>query len=195
MKTIVWDIDDVLNDLMRSWFELCWKKEHAGSAIVYSDIRENPPHKFLGMDESDYLKSLDKFRLSSSAEEMNPHPVVLKWFEKYGANYRHIALTARPIKTVAPAVKWLMSHYGEWFQTISFVPSKRPDEHPGQPDRSKSDFLAWLGKADYFIDDMAEHVNRAAGQGIRAFSVAQPWNESNLNLIEILEIIGKENRG
>jgi hypothetical protein len=195
MKTIVWDIDDVLNDLMRSWFEICWKRKHAGSSIVYADIRENPPHKFLGMNEEEYLRSLDRFRFSTEGEEMKPDAAVLKWFGEHGAYYRHIALTARPIKTVAPAVKWLIRHYGEWFQTISFVPSKRPDEHPQQPDKSKADFLAWIGKADFYIDDLPVHVNSAAALGIKAFLVAQPWNDSRLALTDILEIISKENRG
>jgi hypothetical protein len=194
MKTIVWDIDDVLNDLMRSWFEISWKKDHAGTSIIYADIKENPPHKFLGMDELEYLISLDKFRLSPEAAEMKPDRAVLGWFKDDGASYRHIALTARPIKTVAPAVKWLMRHYGEWFQTVSFVPSKRPDEQPRQPDKSKADFLSWIGRVDYFIDDLDRHVNEAAGLGIRSFLVAQPWNDSKLRLTEILELIGKESR-
>ena len=195
MKTIVWDIDDVLNDLLRRWFETCWKKEHPGSLIRYEDISENPPHKVLGIRESDYLKSLDAFRLSAEAEEAKPDAAVLKWFNEEGAGYRHMALTARPIRTFVPAVKWLMRHYGEWFQTIGFVPSKRDDEHPRQPDKTKADYLVWLGNADYFIDDLTGHVNSAAGLGIRAFLVSQPWNESELGLAEILGIISRENRG
>lgn len=194
MKTMVWDLDDVLNDLMRSWFERCWKPEHAGSSIVYEDLRANPPYTILGMEEQDYLCSLDRFRLSAEAGEMKPDPAVLQWFKDHGAEFRHIVLTARPIKTLAPAVAWLMQHYGEWFQTISFVPSARPDEHPEQADKTKADFLAWLGKADYYIDDLPAQVSNAAYLGIKAFVVAQPWNESKLGLIDILDSIANENR-
>lgn len=194
MKTIVWDIDDVLNDLTRTWFKLVWSKENPGTSMKYEQLSENPPDKLLGIERREYLASLDEFRLSPEADAMQPDTEVLKWFDTWGDKYRHLALTARPIRTVSPAVAWLMRNYGEWFQTVSFVPSSRPDENPRQPDRSKSDFLAWLGKADYFIDDHAQNVAGTTGLGIRAFLVAQPWNDSSLGLNEILKIINDENK-
>jgi hypothetical protein len=125
---------------------------------------------------------------------MKPNTEIIRWFDNWGGKYRHLALTARSIKTVSPAVKWLLHHFGDWFQTVSFVPSQRPDEHPKQPDKSKREFLAWLGKADYFIDDHAENVIGTADLGVRPFLVSQPWNDSSLKLIEILKIINDENK-
>jgi len=193
MKTIVWDIDDVLNDLTRSWFDSVWKRENPEMEMQYEQLTLNPPHELLGMSREAYQCSLDRFRLSSEATEMKPDSSVLNWFNKWGAEYRHIALTARPIKTVSPAVSWLMDNFGEWFEGFGFVPSRRLDEHPKQPDKKKRDFLAWLGKANYFIDDHVENIEGSDELGIRSFIAAQPWNGGNMTVIEILETINREN--
>ena len=193
MKTIVWDIDDVLNDLTRSWFDLVWKRENPYTEMKYEQLMLNPPHELLGMSREAYLSSLDRFRLSPEAEAMKPHGDVVNWFKEWGALYRHVALTARPIKTVSPAISWLMRHFGEWFEAFGFVPSWRPDENPMQPDKKKTDFLAWICKADYFIDDNTENMTGADKIGVRSFLAAQPWNNSNMMLSEILRVINNQN--
>lgn len=196
MKTIVWDIDDVLNDLTRTWFERVWQQENKGTTMRYSDLRSNPPHDILGIAREDYLLSLDAFRLSSGAATMMPEPAVVDWFHRSGHHYRHLALTARPIGTFAAAVQWLYTHFGSWFQAVSIVPSPRTTEHPHQPDSSKGAFLAWLGKADFFIDDHAAQVQAATALGIQAYLVKQPWNNSSATLTEILDAIDLvQNRG
>jgi hypothetical protein len=194
MKTIVWDIDDVLNDLTRAWFEGVWLKTHKNLGMRYENLLENPPDKLLNISKADYLSSLDQFRLSPEAEDMDPEKGVLRWFMESGENFRHLALTARPIKTMSPAASWLLKHFGEWFQAISFVPSWRIDENPKQADRTKHEFLQWLGKADYFIDDHSENVRKAKELGVKVFLVSQPWNNSQLKLLDILKIINKENQ-
>jgi hypothetical protein len=152
MKTIVWDIDDVLNDCTKTWLETFWLPAHPGCKLKYGDLTENPPHRLLKVEREEYLHSLDKFRLSPQARAMVPDDHLINWFRINGARFRHIALTARPRKTVFSAIDWVLQYYSEWFQTFSFVPAERPGEPPGHPDLNKSDFLAWLGKADYFID-------------------------------------------
>jgi hypothetical protein len=192
MKTIVWDIDDVLNDCMRMWLEKDWLPLHRGCILKYEDLTENPPNRLLGAAMTEYLESLDKFRLSSYANEMIPDAEVLKWFKFYGTSFRHIALTARPRQSVSPAIIWMLRHFSEWFQTLSFVPSERPGESPGCPDRTKGEFLAWLGKADFFIDDSPQNIHEAESLGIQTFLVARPWNNSRLTLVDILNILGEE---
>jgi hypothetical protein len=49
MRTIVWDVDDVLNDLMAQWFSRGWKRERPTGAAEYCDLNENPPHASLGV--------------------------------------------------------------------------------------------------------------------------------------------------
>ncbi len=51
MKTIVWDIDDVLNDLTRAWFETAWLPAHRECRLTYEELKVNPPHELLGTSE------------------------------------------------------------------------------------------------------------------------------------------------
>ena len=187
MKTIIWDIDDVLNDLTRQWLEQCWRPIHPECTLGFEDISENPPHRLLGIAREEYLASLDAFRLSPQAHAMVPEERLMAWFRVSGARFRHIALTARPRKTVSPAIDWVLRHFGQWFQTFSFVPAARPGEAAGHPDRDKAGFLSWLGKADYLIDDNTENVDAARQLGITAFLATCPWNRGGLLLEFILE--------
>jgi uncharacterized HAD superfamily protein len=187
MKTIVWDIDDVLNDSTRIWLEHCWLPAHHDCTLKYENVTENPPHRLLGVTREEYLESLDEFRLSAQAGAMIPEKHLITWFRKKGSGFRHIALTARPRKTVSPALDWMLRYFGNWFQTFSFVPAGRPGEAPGHPDHNKAGFLSWLGKADYFIDDNHENVKAARQLGIAAFLVSRPWNNSGLTLRDILQ--------
>ena len=102
MQTIVWDVDDVLNDLMRAWFTSVWKPENPDSLQSYQDIADNPPYRSLGITRAVYLASLDAFRLSDEACHLTPNPAVLEWLRSYGDGYRHVALTARPLHSAAP---------------------------------------------------------------------------------------------
>ena len=72
MKTIIWDVDDVLNDLMRAWFEDYAALNGTHTHITYDRLTSNPPHELLGISRMEYLESLDKFRLSEMAENMTP---------------------------------------------------------------------------------------------------------------------------
>ena len=195
MKTIVWDIDDVLNDLTRGWFETDWLPTHPGCRLTYDDLKVNPPHDLLGVPESEYLASLDRFRLSPAAAGCKPDASLIEWFRKRGDRYRHVALTARPLDTIASAVQWLTTYFGQWFQTVGFVPSDRPGRRSKGVDRTKGDYLKWLTHADFFIDDNAENCRAAEGLGIRAFLCAQPWNGSRRNVMDIVNLLGGAEAG
>ena len=62
MLTIVWDIDDVLNDFMKRWFEQWWRPQKTNCKLNYNDLVENPPHNILGIDLQEYQNSIDAFR-------------------------------------------------------------------------------------------------------------------------------------
>jgi hypothetical protein len=187
MKTIVWDIDDVMNDLTRAWFETAWLPGHRECRLTYDELKVNPPHEQLGIQKAEYLASLDRFRVSAGAAGCAPDPMLQAWFAANGDRFRHVALTARPQHTITPAVGWLMTHFGAWFQTIGFVPSDRPGQNSNQADRTKGDYLAWLAHAEVFIDDLAENCRAAERLGIQSFLRAQPWNDSRMSLKDILE--------
>lgn len=186
MLTIVWDVDDVLNDLMRVWFTAEWLPSHPECSLTFDDLAQNPPHAVLKTDRAEYLASLDRFRLSAQASAMQPRPAFLQWFQAHGGRFRHVALTARPLAMVPPLAEWVFRHFGAWIRTFGYVPSRSAEGEP-RYDLTKSEYLAWLGKADLLVDDSAENLRAAAALGIRGVLVPQPWNGSRQTACEVLE--------
>jgi hypothetical protein len=189
MQTIIWDVDDVLNDLTREWFMAQWLPEHSGCAVRFEELTRNPPHALLGTTEQDYLTSLDSFRLSDAGRDLPPNREVLAWFEQEGARFRHVALTATPLMNAQHAASWVLRYFGRWIRTFAFVPSPRPGDPPSAYDRSKKEFLAWWGRADILIDDSPSHTAAAAQLGIRTFLVSQPWSRGGEPMGDILEAL------
>ncbi len=185
MLTIVWDVDDVLNELMRTWFVVEWLPSHPDCLLHFEDLAENPPHSVLGASRSEYLDSLDRFRLSPQARDMAPCSEFLGWFQEHGARFRHLALTARPWEMVPPLAEWVFRHFGPWIRTFAYVPSRSGEGVP-RYDLSKGEYLTWLGKADILVDDNPEHLRAAASQGICGVLVPQPWNDSRYTASQVL---------
>src|ERR1041384_5169475 len=125
MMTIVWDRDDVLNDLMRVFLEQWWIPSHPECPLRYDEITENPPHRLLGVSLKEYHQSLDAFRLSKLAAEMAPNAVVVEWFKEHGHKFGHIALSATSLVTGGAAAEWTFRHFGEWIQSFHLLPSPR----------------------------------------------------------------------
>jgi len=189
--TIVWDVDDVLNDLMQSWFERHWLKLHPECLKCYKDITKNPPHQILGVSLGDYLDSLDCFRMSGAFKKLSPINEVLEWFKLYGENFRHIALTAVPLCAAPISSEWILRYFGRWIRFFSFVPSDREQEKIPLYDKTKKELLIWLGKGDIFVDDNMENIKAAESLGMQSILIPQPWNNSKLTLAESLELITK----
>jgi FMN phosphatase YigB (HAD superfamily) len=190
MRTIVWDLDDVLNDLMLAWFNEAWIPAHPECRLSYSEITENPPDRVLGISRAEYLASLDEFRLSERARSLRPNAAVLAWLERSGADYRHVALTARPIGCTAPAAEWLFRHFGSYIRTFGVVPSRLATGEPAY-DTTKGDFLRWFGRADILVDDSEENIRSAEKFGIRGVLYPQPWNRCSLSVEGVLESLNK----
>ncbi len=187
MKTIIWDVDDVLNDMMRAWFEAAWLPLHPECSLVYDRITENPPHGLLGVSQQEYLSSLDEFRFSRAAREMPPLPETLDWFQEHGAHFRHMALTAAPIPASPFSAAWVMRHFGRWIRSFHVVPSARHHQTSPAYDTSKGDFLRWLGKGDVMVDDSVQNAEAAKALGIRVVLMPRPWNGSPLTIREALD--------
>lgn len=186
MKTIVWDLDDVLNNLMESWLGNAWLVEHAGSKTSFVQLRSNPPLAELSTTSDEYLASLDRFRLSPTATDLKPHPAILNWFQRFGDRFNHHVLTARPVQTVAPAAAWTFTHFGHWIRHFHFVPSPRTGETLPAYDRTKADMLSKFEQVDFFIDDSAENVAAANAVGVNALVFPQPWNRSDWTVPALL---------
>ena len=192
MLTIAWDIDDVLNVLMRVWLEEWWKPRHSDSMLDYADIGTNPPHRLLGVPQSEYLASLDAFRLSGAYERMAPNQELLNWFRMHGTAFRHMALTAVPRKAAAVSAAWVMKHFGDWIRTFHFVPSPRAEDISTCYESSKGAYLKWLDRVDFFIDDHPAHVRGAADAGVTAFMVSRPWNGGGIDMAQILAALEQQ---
>jgi hypothetical protein len=185
--TIIWDVDDVLNNLTCLWFENYWVKSHPECLLKYRDMTINPPYKLLGVEIGEYRASLDSFRLSGVYENMLPAEEVIGWFRLYGEEFRHVVLTAPPLRATSIAAEWVLRHFGGWVRSYNFVPSKRDGEKIPLYDQTKKEFLSWLGKGDVLVDDNVENIEAAKSLGMKTVLIPQPWNDSRQTLPESLE--------
>jgi len=186
MKTIAWDVDDVLNDLMRTWLQRVWIPTCPGCSIRYEQIIENPPHALLGISRAEYLASLDDFRLSPTAAELPPLPEVLGWFVEHGQRARHLAITAAPLEAAPASAAWVMRHFGHWIRSFHFIPSFREGENLPIYDRCKAEMLKHLGQVDILIDDNSENLTSAQALGVRTLQIPRPWNGCSMPLSQTL---------
>ncbi|HEX4565223.1 MAG TPA: hypothetical protein VH138_01280 [Vicinamibacterales bacterium] len=174
---VIWDVDDVLNELMREWFEGWWLPRNPTASARYADIVANPPHHVLGISEHEYLASLDEFRTARFAE-LSPRPEVLEWFSEHGDLGHHVALSAPPEPFAHVSAAWVIKNFGHWVRTFAFVPARRGRPEVADPRIAKRDYLEWLGHGDVFLDDRESNVDAARTLGITGIVVPQPWNAS-----------------
>ncbi len=174
-RTIAWDVDDVLNDLMRAWFEQAFRPAHPSCAVAYEQLVENPPCAVLGITLEQYLASLDGFRLAHAAD-LAPDPEVLDWFTRHGDAFRHVAVTATPLHTAPISAAWVLRHFGRWIRTFSVIPSPRPFDASKRWDATKGDWLRWCGKVDVLVDDSPRNLASAGEAGVAAVLWPRPWN-------------------
>ena len=186
MITIAWDVDDVLNDLMRCWLESGWKAEHPECKIAFEQVTENTPERILNCTKEEYQASLDHFRLSPAYPDLKPDPQVLAWFNEYGAQARHIALSAVPLNAAHVSAAWVMKHFGNWIRSFNFIPSTRRQAPAPGYDLTKADFLKRVGNVDVLVEDSQQNIAQAHTIGVKGLLLKKPWNQSNLALKEAL---------
>lgn len=191
MLTIVWDVDDVLNNLMRTWLEEAWRPSHPACTVAYDQLRANPPHEVLDVAKSEYLASLDAFRDSGRAAALAPHPAILEWLTAHGHRYRHMALTARPLASAGSAADWVFRHFGNYIRCYGVVPSRLDPALP-QYDHDKADFLRWFGEADFFVDDSEENVAAVRTLGVNGIVFPQPWNQVSRSVEDTLKLLTEQ---
>ncbi len=184
--TLIWDVDDVLNDFMRCWFEQWWRPK-SGSPLCYEELVSNPPHNTLGISLEEYRNSIDEFHLSNLFKQMSPNPEVKKWFLDYGHLLRHIVLTGVPRLAAAASASWVFKHFGDWIRTFTFIPSERLGPDLPVYDITKTEHLRWLNKANIFIEDNETNIKNTDKLGVRGFIVSRPWNSSTTRMNEILQ--------
>lgn len=175
---VIWDVDDVLNELMREWFDDWWRPGHPECTHRYADIAANPPHQVLGIPEQTYLTSLDAFR-EDRFPRLVPRPEVLEWFAEHGHRYHHVALSAPPEAFAHVSAGWVIKNFGQWIRTYAFVPARRGRPDVADPRIAKREYLEWLGRGDVFLDDREDNVESARALGLKGIVMPQPWNASS----------------
>jgi len=187
MKVIMWDVDDVLNNLMGDWFRLRWVPAHPECKLNYSGITENPPHELLGVTKSEYLTSLDAFR-QSSFKELKPLPEMLEWFSLYGNKAEHRVVTAVPTNAANHSAEWVFRHFGTWIHSFNIVPSPREgQEYHGV--KSKSEYVRTFSKVDLVVEDNPDTIRSMRELGIDTVTIPRPWNSASGTLEESLRAI------
>lgn len=184
---IIWDLDDTLNELMRAW--LGWhdlQTATAGGRVAFWALSENPPHRVLGLSLEAYLASLDAFRVSPAARALRPPSAVRTWFASHGHAFEHHVISARPVGTVPAAAAWVFTHFGLWIRHFHVAPARRVHQRLPDAGRKKSEIIASLGGADFYVDDNAEELRRAQAVVRTCLLVSQPWNTGGKTLTEIL---------
>lgn len=182
MKIIVWDIDDVLNDLTKEWFTSFSLDINITCSLKFEDLKENPPHNLLGITEEFYIKSLDKFR-KEQGHKLKPLMETLSWFERKGDRYFHIALTATPFFYVPLSAEWLFNNYGKWFNSFNFVPSKREGDGYRYRFSTKLSLIKLFRNIDAFIDDNESNIEDVSTIGVKTFLFPRPWNKSQYSSV------------
>jgi len=185
MKTIIWDVDDVLNNLMQEWFENHWLISHPECKLTYTDLVENPPCTILQITISEYRRSLDEFR-RENGKQFIPVPEVYEWFCLNGSKFRHVALTAVPLDLAHISAEWVYMHFGRWIRSFNIVPSPRESDPDFSYDLSKKEFLQWLGKGNIIVDDDLKNIEGAEKLGLKTIIYPRPWNNSIDTLTQVI---------
>ena len=184
---VVWDLDDVLNNLMLAW--LGWSERPGDRSIAYSDLHQNPPHCLLGLTEIVYKQSLDEFRNSDEARKMMPVKVVIDWFLEYGHDFDNHVLTARSRSTVPAAAEWVFRHFGEWIRHFHFVPAYRTHDKLPDMGGDKATVIRLIGGADFFVDDDRKNLEAAIDAVPFPILIPQPWNRCSGDMASALAAI------
>ena len=104
-----------------------------------------------------------------------------------GANYRHIALTAVPLRLAHISADWVYRHFGNWIRSFNIVPSPRKTDPDFNYDMSKKEFLQWLSQGDILVDDNLVNIEGARTLGLKVVIFPRPWNGMTTNRIEIFK--------
>ena len=171
---LIWDIDDVLNELTALCIETTAQKLKPG--IKLEQLADNPPLKELECSLGEYRRILDECR-DQYLYSRPPIPEVLEFFQEWGTHFRSVTLSSCPMHMASRSAEWVLRHLGTWIQGTIFVPSPRKHIPVGSAlFASKAEAVLALGGT--LIDDMPINVERVREAGGEALYFPAPWNEN-----------------
>jgi hypothetical protein len=188
-RTVVWDVDDVLNDLTRVWLEDVWRPAHPTCDLAYEDLLQNPPHALLGIESGEYLASLDEFRLSAGYAQLTPNRDILAWLRGDGERSRHVALTATSLRAAPATASWVFTHFGRWIREFAVLPSPRHGEPQPIYDTDKGAWLARHAHPAVLVDDSPRNIESAVASSAEALCWPRPWNGVAASVPETLQAL------
>ncbi|MBE6384170.1 MAG: hypothetical protein E7048_00735 [Lentisphaerae bacterium] len=186
---LMWDIDDVLNDLIGLCTVTTAQKLCPG--IKPEDIKSNPPLREYGCSREEYLQLLDNCR-AQYLYSQPPRREVMAFFQEWGNCFRSVTLSSAPMTTAPRSAEWVLRHFGAWIQSTLFVPSPRKTVTVRSCCfASKAD--AVLALDGILIDDMPVNVEKVREAGGKAFCFPAPWNENrNISINDFFSNLIKE---
>ena len=184
MALVIWDIDDVLNELSARWLE--WVND---PAITDKSQLTNPHfEEVLGWNRGHYLESLDRFRAERFID-LEPNRLVQSFMSRH-TQVSNVLLSATPLSCAPFSAQWGFVHFGQWIDGVLIAPSPRP-ETPST-NKTKRDHIQRLvdaGDRVICIDDQPANIREAERAGALAFLWPQPWNESESSQAAVLDSI------
>ena len=186
---LIWDIDDVLNELIPLCIATTAQKVKPG--IKREDVQTNPPLEELGCSLDEYRKLLDECR-DRHLYSRPPRREVLEFFQEWGNCFRSVTLSSSPMHMAPRSAEWVLHHFGSWIQGTIFVPS--PRKHvPVESALFASKAEAVLSLGGILIDDMPINVENVRAAGGEALYFPAPWNENkNMSIKDFFsEVIKK----
>lgn len=190
MTVLVWDVDDVLNELTAQWLGTI---NH--DTITSKKHLTNPQfHRLLGWSRDEYLHSLDSFRVEH-LRDLTPNEVV-RGFMSESRSCSHILLTATPLISAPYSAEWALRHFGSLVDGVLIAPSARPGVR--STGLSKFDHIARItamGETVLCIDDLPSNIEQARRAGATGVLWPQPWNNSNSTISAVLDFITNSSLG
>ena len=171
---LIWDIDDVLNELTALCIGTTAQKLKPG--IKWEELHTNPPLQELECSLDEYRRILDECR-DQYLYSRPPCREVLEFFQEWGHLFRSVTLSSSPMHMAPRSAEWVLRHFGSWIQGTIFVPS--PRKHVSVATAlfaSKAEAVLALG--GILIDDMPINVERVRAAGGEALYFPAPWNEN-----------------
>lgn len=188
--TIAWDVDDVLNELTRSWAET------AGLGDRFKDGQGRDPGAYvnsLGFPPSDYLISLDEFRANCYGS-LEPNSLTHAWFVQHGSRCDHVVVSRTPLKASSIMRAWVLDHFGRWITNVIVTPSWRSTDPSGTLYPSKGDIMQSIRKPAVLVDDTEANLVEAR-RTCHVVTFAQPWNSGASqrdSLAELTDILAMQ---
>lgn len=188
LPLIVWDVDDVLNNLMASWID-DWSYRNKKKYRI-NDLIENPPNRMLKISLEEYYNDLDTFRNENNGDHIPVNKEIMVWFKEKGHLFHNIACTARSKSTRACQARWIYNNYGNWISTVNMSYSGRLKNK--KDSLNKIEFLGFLNKDLLFIDDNEDTIKEAKDMGFDTLLYPQPWNSSTITVNELINKINQK---